>query len=201
MTPWKSCADPRSSLVMNATAFVQIPFPAGSAAPQPEECLWRFEVAKSGELTTLAAPESPCASWMLDRLAAMDHLPPPATCRGVYAGGTLDLSGCPKNAQHLVKQIVGDKRFAFAPAARNVVEIVIPVDLAPHVFDAAALRDGFVLGTKLRFRIEQAGKEPIEERWEVTGHTESGCTIASQRVNPTTGALIGTVRSPCVPII
>ncbi|MCB9689357.1 MAG: hypothetical protein H6735_30245 [Alphaproteobacteria bacterium] len=183
---WKKLVDQS-----DATAFVQIPFPAGSAAPQPEECLWRFEVAKTGELTTLAAPEPPCASWMLERLAPMEHLPPPTTCRGVYSGGTLDLSGCPKNAQHLVKQILGgDKRYTFAPAGRNVVEIVIPVDIAPRLFDAAALRDGFVLGTKVRFRIEEAGKEPIEERWEVTGHTDTGCTIASTTVNPTTGALI-----------
>lgn len=182
---WKKLVDQA-----DATAFVQIPFPPGSDAARPEECLWRFEVAKSGELTTLSTPDAPCATWMLEHLAPMEHLPPPTTCRGVMSDGALDLAGCPRNAQHLVKQIIGDKRFAFAPAGRNVVEIVIPVDAAPRLFDAAGLRDGFVLGTRVRFRIEEAGKDPIEERWEVTGHTDAGCTIASKTVNPSTGVLI-----------
>lgn len=61
--------------------------------------------------------------------------------------------------------------------------------LAPRLFDAAALRDGFALGTKLRLRMEADGRA-VEERWEVVGHTADGCTIASSAYDPDTGALL-----------
>ena len=64
------------------------------------------------------------------------------------------------------------------PTAPTPEPAAAPADgLAPRLFDAAALRDGFVLGTKLRMRIEAAGAPVIEEEWTVVGHTPDGCTI------------------------
>lgn len=183
---WKKLVDQADT-----TAFVQLSFPAGTDAPRPAECLWRFELAKSGELTTLAQPDAPCASWMQERVAEMTQMPSPGTCRGVYTDAPQpDLSGCAEDAQRTLKHLVGDRRFAFAPADRNVVELVIPVDYAPRLFDAAALRDALVVGTTMRFRMEAQGKPAIEERWTFTAHTDDSCTIASKVVDPTSGALV-----------
>lgn len=76
-----------------------------------------------------------------------------------------------------------------APAPALVPEPAAPA-YAPRLFDAAALRDGFVLGTKIRLRMETTGEPPTEQRWQVTAHTAEGCTIASQVYDIGTGELV-----------
>lgn len=95
--------------------------------------------------------------------------------------------GCPK-------PVVADPTAvpAAVPAAAVPVPAAdVPVALAPRLFDAAGLRDGFVLGTKLRLAVQAAGAPPVEQRWEVIEHTASGCTIRSEDVDPSTGAPLG----------
>lgn len=68
---------------------------------------------------------------------------------------------------------------AKSPAPTAAPEAAPTEALAPRLFDADGLRDGFVLGTRLVLRIEAAGAPTIVEEWTVTGHTPEGCTIHS----------------------
>ncbi len=176
----------RTGQEATATVVVRFERPDLRFTP-PAECAWDLVLGPDGALSGGVAP-APCAGWLPERIGVAAP-PPPGTCVARFTERDAPaLEGCAPEHEALLRAALAEARFANEP---QVVSLTVPGEpSAPGPSTLAELRDGFPLGTKLRLRIEQAGATAREERWEVVGHTEAGCTIAATVHDPATGALV-----------